>query len=296
MALSIEEKIERLIACRNIRKIAAQTCLYTFQQILNKNKKISEINFKNRWNKELEKAWNLGYVDCWYDPPPYGIAAIFSDDNNFERLNYSNLRKSIYWPKINYYFKKNGSGYVFASPYTLINDIPIIGDFGFTYYNGNTELIRDHFKRSYSVLRELIDNIKTGRTFKEVFTESINLINKNNLINNILGITDKAGTDLGHSIPFVDRNPTTEETDKLYSGDPEKINSAISKARVYISSNEDFEITDNCAFTFEPRLTDINMTLPIFSFHTIIQFVEGKKVVVNYFDGLINLLGMNWIR
>lgn len=283
-------------ACRKIRKIASQTCLLTLQNTLNKNSKVSEINFKNRWNKELEKSWNKGYVDNWYDHPPDGIAAIFGDEKDFTRVNYSNLRIKEYWPKLKSFFNEKGLAYLFASPYVIHNNVPIIGDFGLTYYLGSNDKIIDHYKRSYSLLNKLIDNIKTGMSFKELYITTFDMIQTAGLMNFVVAITDKAKTDFGHTIPFVDRNPEGEEIKSIDSGDPKLINKAISEARVFINAIENYEISDNCAFTFEPRLTNPDKSLPIFSFHTIIQFAEGKKVVAGNFEGIINFLGMDWIN
>lgn len=295
MAISDDNKTVRLEACTMIRNIAAHTCLLVLQKILSKKEKISEMNFKNRWNKELEKEWKSGFVDCWYDPPPEGIAAIFCSDQDYSRLNFPTLRDKKYWPKPDVFFQKDGLGYIFASPYIMVQNLPIIGDFGMTYYLGDTVKIRDHYKKSYVFYTKLLDSIKPGMTFQELCDLSERKLAKHNMVNYISGKTDKTGFDFGHTVPFIDRNPGKTEINSINSGNSDKINKAISQTRIFINRQEKYEISDNCAFTFEPRITDNNHSLPIFSFHTIVQFVGGKKVVVDNFNGIVNLLSMNWL-
>jgi len=57
MELALQDKLQRLEACQKIRNIAAQTCFYTFQQILTKLNKISKVQFSNIWRKKLEKLF-----------------------------------------------------------------------------------------------------------------------------------------------------------------------------------------------------------------------------------------------
>jgi hypothetical protein len=296
MGLPQMEKQDRLETCRKIRNIAAQTCLYVFQHVFKASHKVSEVNFKNQWLKELERSYFKGFIGCWYDPPPGGIAVLFGDENNYERVNYPSLRSDIYWPRPNVFFKKDGLGYVFASPYTMVDNLPIIGDFGFTFYLGDLKVIKDHYRKCYKVLEKLIDKIEIGKKFKDLYKQSIRIIKDHKLENLILGTTDKAKTDLGHTIPFIDRNPDEKEMEKIDSGKAEQINGAISQARVFCNEFEEYVITDNCAFTFEPRFISQTGKLPMFSFHTIVQFMNGKKVVLSNFDGIFNLLGMNWLK
>ena len=82
----------------------------------------------------------------------------------------------------------------------------------------------------------------------------------------------------------------------VQNGDENKIHSLLSKARRFINAKEDFIIGKNCAFTFEPRLLSSDRSeFPMFSFHTIIQLIEGKIIVVSNFNGVINELGMQWL-
>ena len=285
----------KLKLCQNTREKAAESCLGALETVFNSSKKIYEIEFKDLWLNELSKYSNIE-KDGWYDHPPSGIAVLFSDGSNLDRVNYSNLRPEKYWPRDDIYFDPKGLGYLFASPYSIINNIPIIGDFGFTYYLGKTQKIKNHFKKCFEVLDRLIDNIKIGLIFKELYAISAEIIARNNLKNHIVGTTDKAITDFGHTIPFIDRDPNSTEQSDINSGDLEKIHKVISQARIFSSSVENYAISENCAFTFEPRfISSTDSSLPMFSFHTIIQFVAGKKIVLSNMDKIIKILKMEWI-
>lgn len=296
MDLVIADKLRKLEACGKIRNIAAQTCLSTLQRIIRDSHKVSEIKVSNIWLKELEKFYKKGFISCWYDPPPNGIAVLFGSEDDFERVNYPNLRPEIYWPKPDVFFRLDGLGYLFASSYTMVEDIPIIGDFGLSFYLGKTEKIKNHFKRSWEILNKLIDKIEIGISFREVYRESIDIIRKNNMDNFVTGYTDKESTDFGHTIPFIDRDPTDKEKNSINTGEENIIDQVISKARIFINESEEYRISENCAFTFEPRFISLSDRLPMCSFHTIVQFVDGEKVVLGNFEGIFNLIGMNWLR
>lgn len=297
MEISIEDKLSRLEKCRMMRNIAAQTCLYTLQDVLNYSRKVSEHQFKTRWLKELNRLYTQGFIGCWYDPPPEGVAVLFSTEENHNRINYSTLRPVDYWPNPKIYFDRKGLGYLFASPFTIADDIPIIGDFGFTYYLGKNQKIIDHFKKCRELMDKICHLITVGMSHREYYHKISDIINQNDLQNNIQSTTDKASTNLGHSIPFIDRNPTVGEFELIQSGDNNRINKTISLARIFINKTEDFVIDENCAFTIEPRLTSTkDKLLPMCSFHTIIQFVEGEKILLTNFKGVFNILGMDWLN
>lgn len=296
MNILINEKIARLSACEKIRNISSHTCLITLQHSLKNLRKVSELNFRNRWLKELEKEYFNGFVGCWYDPPPGGIGVLFGGYKNINRINYPTLRNKDFWPKLKIFFDKQGYGYLFASSFIFVENVPIIGDFGFTYYLGGNSKIKDHYRKCYKLQNSLIEGLTVGMKFKDVYGKASESIKNNSLENNVYSITDKRGTNIGHTIPFIDRNPSKKETESIQSGDEKLIHQIISEARTFINQEEEFEITDNCAFTFEPRLTSItDPTLPQYSFHTIIQFVKGEKLVLSNFNGVIHLLEMDWL-
>ncbi len=295
MELKTEDKLKRLEACRKVRQFASQTCLYTFQKVLKLPSKVSEVKFRNIWLKEMYKSMDI-IGDGWYDPPPNGIAVLFGSENDYKRVNYLNLRPKEYWPKFNNYLKKDGLGYIYASPYIMIDEAPIIGDFGINFYLGTNKKIQDHFKKCYQVLLKLVENIKLGMKFSDLYKQSVKIIEENNLKNNIFGFTNRTGTDFGHTIPFIDRNLDDKELLKVNSTSENEIHDVISKARIFSSEVEKYTISEYCAFTFEPRFISEDNNLPMFSLHTIVQFVEGKKIITDNFTGIFNLLGMQWLN
>lgn len=288
--------LDRLDGCRIARLAASQGCLRAWQKILKIERKVSEAKFRNIWLKEMYKSKGI-IPEGWYDPPLFGIAVLFADDANIKRVNYLTLRDKEYWPRADTYLKKDGTGYIFASPFMFIDDAPIIGDFGMSFYLGKNQKIIDYFKKCYQVQNDLISLISLNMTFSQIYEKSIEIISKNGLENNVYSTTDKSRTDIGHTIPFIDRNLNTEERNGILSEDSDKIHKVMSQGRVFINKNSDYKLTENCAFTVEPRFTSIsNPKLPMCSFHTIIEFIHGKKVILQNFDGIFNLLGMDWIK
>jgi len=280
---------------QSIRQKASLSCSNILKEVLQSSSAISEINFKNKWQDELDKFTDIE-EGGWYNPPPDGFGVLFGKESDIERLNYPSLRPQKYWPKDNLYFDNTGLGYLYASPYSIIECIPIIGDFGFSCYLGKVAKIRVHFKKSFEVLNKLIENIKAGISFKELFRISSEIIGRNDLQIYMLSITDKAEISIGHTIPFITKDPNPKQQKDINSANPQAIHNIISRSRKFISSQEKYIISNNCAFTFEPRfISSKNSSLPMFSFHTTIQFVSGKKVVLSNMDKIINLLEMEWI-
>lgn len=290
-AVTFSDKIQTV---RQVRLTAAQTCLLCLQKVFKMQNKVSEYKFVNIWHKQLEKSGKVhGY---WYQPPPRGTAALFSGPHNPDRANYANLRQKEYWPKKEVYLDREGSGYLFSSPYFFLEEISLIGDFGFTFYLGKDQRITDHFRRSFEILKQLTEKIGPGMTFKELYTRSIEIMKAAGFRNFIVSTTDKSKTNLGHTIPFLTRDPDEIERRKIATGEEEIINSLINKSREFINSDSDLLISDNCGFTFEPRFISENEPeLPMFSLHLIILFEEGEKEVLGNFAGIFNFLKMDWL-
>ncbi len=287
---------ERLDGCRRTRLIASQSCLYALQKVLRIEKKVSEVQFRNKWIKDMYRFKDI-IPEGWYDPPLFGMGILFADENHLERINYSTLRDKKYWPKADSFIKRDGLGYIFASPFIWIDDTPIIGDFGLSFYMGSNPKIIDHFQKCFYIQNSLINAISIGMTFSQIHKKSTELMLNYGLVNNVYSTTDKSLINIGHTIPFIDRNLNKEEQDNIMSEDPDKIHKVISQARTFMNQDTDDQISENCAFTIEPRITSISdKTLPMCSFHMIVQFNDGKKEVLRNFDGIFNLLGMDWIK
>src|SRR3990167_8837705 len=284
-----DETIKRLNICAKIRQAASDSCLMAIQKTVESKKPVPEIQFRDWWLEKLDKSDEVVSGGGLYNPPPFRIGVLFGSETNFARVNYPTLRPKEFWPKQDSYFLKNGLGYLFASPYSLVSGVPIIGDFGFTFYLGKNKEIIDHFKKCKDIVLKLLDRVKPGITLSELYSSSIDLFDKNNLVNNVTSTTDKLGADIGHTIPFINDTPEDEAKDHLYK--------FISKSRVFINAKENYLLTDNIAFTFEPRLTSqTDESIPMFSMHLIVMIVDGKKRILGNFDKIFDLLGMEWLK
>ena len=93
--------------CENTRQLTANFVENTLKHHFD----ISETEFTDKVRAQFVADKNL-YDHGWYEPPPYGIAALFSDKNNFKRLQYDTLRKEDYWPKAKYKFGKEEVGLI----------------------------------------------------------------------------------------------------------------------------------------------------------------------------------------
>ena len=114
--------------------------------------------------------------------------------------------------------------------------------------------------------------------------------------NYIVSTTDKSNTNIGHTLPFLDMDPSEDKMRKITTGEEEKINSVISKSREFINADCGIVVSDNCGLTFEPRFISENEPkLPMFSMHTIILFEDGQKEVLVNLDGIFNFLGIDYL-
>lgn len=294
--MAITSQLTRLESCRKTREIASKSCSYVLKKVLNTNNKYTETQFRDTWLGELNKSKNIVSHGGWYDPPQFGIGVLFGNETDHQRVNYPSLRPKKYWPKRSNYFQKNGIGYLFASPYSWLGNIPIIGDFGFTFYTGRNNKIIDHYKYCWYVVDKIIEQIKIGMSYRQLYMLTLDTLSKFHLSNTITSTTDKSGTDVGHCVPFIDRDPNLKELQLIKSENKKNIHKIINKARIFINAEEKYKVDDYSALTFEPRLiSSIDRFLPMFSFHTIIQFVSGKKIVISNMDEILKLLNMQWI-
>jgi len=285
---------DKIPIVKQTRLTAAQTCLLSLQRAFKIRKKVSEQKFVNIWHTFLEKSGKVhGY---WYVPPPLGTTALFDGSKHSDRTNYTNLRDKVYWSKTELYLDKQEGGYLFSSPYFFHEDVPLIGDFGFTFYSGENQRIKDHFHRCTEIIKQLTEKISKGISFKELSALSTDIMQTGGFRNHIVSTTDKIKTNFGHTIPFLDRDPDERERKKIATGEPEIIYSVISKAREFINKESEYIISQNCAFTFEPRFVSVaDPKLPTFSLHLIILFENSRKEILANFNGLFNFLDMDFL-
>jgi hypothetical protein len=285
---------KKLEICKSTRKIAADTLYTVLDKVLNSNRKVSELEFRDLWLKELRKHPSI-FPDGWYTPPPHGISIIFSSDKNFERTNFKSFRWEEFWPSnISFLDKKNGIIIAYASP--VDKKTGIIGDFGLTMYIGKNNDIRDHFKTIINSKKEIFSHVKIGTTLGEIYDYAKSMFISLNLSNDWwVNITDPSGRNIGHTVIGISPHLESKETESLNKEKWETVSTMLSKKRIFVSPDQFFTIKPGDAFTIEHRLKP-ETDLPIIWFHTIGMFyTNGKKELLTGFDKLFKLTGMNYM-
>lgn len=295
---------QKLKICKQTRKYAADALYKVLKELLPAAQPISEVLLRDAWLTELRKNNDI-FSDGWYTPPPHGIIALFSDDQNVERISYKSARPEKNWPKNDTYLNsKNGIIYLYASP--VDKNSGIIGDFGITLYFGNKPEIKTLLKTCLRLDKEIFEFSKLGMELSEItlFTEKrLKHYGMQNMIESITDtaiIKNKTAISIGHTIPFSNENSSNSENKILKNGltDWEKAKDMISNKRIFVNSLEKFKIKPACAFTIEPRSKIINKPyLPTsLSYHTIAVFkTDGSKELLTNFDNLFKLAGMDYI-
>ncbi len=248
----------------------------------------SEIEIKEKILSEIRNHSEL-FPTGWYDPPPSGVCVLLAQ-KPFKRLQFDTLRKSEYWPNNNSLFKKETVGIIYFSP--VDRKTKMIGDIGFTIYNGNNEEIKKHIKDCYNTIAK---HAEVGVKFSELcaFTEKL-FHNKLKIIKWITLYSDPSRTNdinLGHTVPgSFEKNFYFENTFK-------EIKETIRTNRVFINETGNFIIPETCAFTIEARMIDIKKEyFPGVYFHFIVCFDKGKKTILENFSKIFSTVGMDYMN
>lgn len=249
---------------------------------------LSEVEIAKKILAEVEKHKEI-YPEGWYNPPAGGVGILF-DHEPFKRLEYDSLRKPEYWPKEDSHFEKETVGLVYFSP--IDRKTNMIGDIGFTLYVGDNSEIKQHIKNSYNAILEIAKYAEIGMRFPELCEYA------NNSFQDKFEMTRWAtvnynkdhNTNLGHTIPG------SFENDFTFGNTFEEIKETIKTKRVAFVETENFEIPKTCAFTVETRLSDKNNpNLPTVYFHFIVCFDNGKKTILENFDKIFTVVGMDYM-
>jgi len=287
--------LDKLKVCKRTREIAAKAFLISFKKLINHKSKISEVNLRNNWLNELRKNKNI-FPDCWYAPPPHGIAVLFSSESSYERTNYQSLRPVKQHPKNNIYLdKQKGFIYVYASPVDKITGI--IGDWGMTIYFGKNKNIIKHLKLCLRFNHQVFNHVKLNMTFSQLTRFACRSFSQQELVNKVVSSTDPAGTDIGHTIPASYEDWTPEEKSIFKKNNWQKILTMIKNKRKFLSEKETLKIRSPMAFTIEQRLINIdNPDIPLSSFHTIVLIhPDERKELLTNFDEIFKLTGMDYM-
>lgn len=290
--------MDKLEICKQTRKFAADSLHKVLKKLLESNEPISEMMLRDAWLAEMRENKNI-FPDGWYTPPPHGMIILFATDKDTERFNYKNARNEVTWPKNDIFLdKKNGVIFCYASP--VDKKTGMIGDFGITLYFGDNDEIKQLTKDCLYLDKEIFDYAQIGIKISEVAVFAEKRIHAYEMTNEIISITDKFATNIGHGIPTSNENWNAEEKQILQEGDTdwESTKDMISKKRFFVNNNESLVIKPQIAFTIEPRPKVVNKPhLPSsICYHTIALFKEsGEKELLTDFDDLFTLVGMDYM-
>lgn len=249
---------------------------------------LSEIGIGEKILTEVKKNNDI-FPEGWYSPPPKGVA-ILLDHEPFERLKFQTLREASAWPNGTSTFEKESVGMIFFSP--VHRKTNMIGDIGFTLYRGENKEIKRHIKKSYYAILKIAEHAKVGMSFPDLHKFATNLLKKEF---EIVGWTTtnlkaKPFINFGHTIPG------SFERGFVFGKTFEEIKESIRTSRFFITEVENFKITETCAFTVETRLINLEKPqLPIVYFHFIVCFDKGKKIILENFDDIFKVVGMDYI-
>jgi len=275
--------IDTVVKTRNIaEEIAAQSLLNIDG--------ISEIELYERILKAMSSHVEI-FPRGWYDPPRDGISVLF-DRAPFGRLLYDSLRNLEYAPSPTRLFEKESVGGIYFSP--VNKTTKTLGDIGFTLYRGDNKEIKEHLRKSYAVVLQIAEHAEVGMSFSSLCKFASELFSANGLKPSrraILSSDQNQSLNLGHSVPGASGNEVIE-------GDSfEEIKENIRTKRVHFINTEDFKIPETYAFTVESRLesaTDSNM--PSASWHFIVCFDKGKKIILNNFQEIFKVVEMDYMN
>lgn len=286
--------MDKLDICKNTKKIASDSLTSVLEEVLSKKRKISELEFRDLWLKKQQKYSDI-FPNGWYDPPPYGIEVLFVSKEHPNRADFVNLRPKEHWPKDDVFLDfENGYAYLFSSP--VDRKYGIAGDFAINIYFGDDEKNKENIQRSLKLDLKIFEFIEEGMSFAEIFDYADLLITKEGLRNNIFSVTDPNHSNIGHTIPFSYENISNANL-KIADDNWNEFTNLISKKRIFLSGQEQFKVKGEMAFTIEPALKvqgddDIPMTM---LHNTILINENGEKEIVNYFNEIFNLVGMEYM-
>lgn len=282
--------IDRIARCATIRRQVAATVV----ELLNHSLEWSEIGFRDALKLKLNEDQSL-WSDGWYNPPPAGIATLFSSPGDFRRLQFDTLRSEEFWPTAQNKLQKGSAAMIYASP--VDRAMGVISDWSTTIYLGDDSVVKMHFKNCLEAMEEALGRIEIGMKFREIHHIAQMIFKKCNLTNaRTVTLTDRTGTNLGHTIPWSYEDPTSEEVRAIQGNDFDLLKNTISRKRINVNFKETFKVPETIAFTFEARLEDLeNQKLPNVFFHYIVTFVDGRKEILANFNEVFKAVGMDYL-
>jgi len=233
----------------------------------------------------------------WYNPPPAGIGILFAEATSPARLSYDSLRNESNWPQSDSFRTQETVGFVYASP--VHKATGMIGDFGFTFYQGQDEAVQKHMVNCLEALEVAAGYAAVGMAFRDLHAATQDEFEKRQLHNDrMITFNDPlGGTNLGHTVPWTYETPTQEEQAIIDKADLNVLKDVIAHKRLYINHGETFTIPENIIFTLEARLeSKSEPKLPSIYYHIMVVFKDGAKTLVCNFNPVFESLGMDFIR
>lgn len=266
------------------REIASRIATESLQDMDN----ISEAQLRDRILSHTSKYNNL-FPKGWYDPPAGGVGILF-DQAPFQRLQFNSLRDPLSWPSESSKFDKETVGIVYLSP--VDRPTHMIGDIGFTIYNGENEEIKNHIRKCHDLTLSVAEHAQVGMKFSDLYAFAMKqFVDEVKIIGWMTTTSDPLkGVNLGHTLPG------SYGDDFSHSESFDEVRKEITSKRMYINVAEDFIIPETCAFTVETRLADEGKPyLPNVFFHFIVTFSEGEKQILKNFEEIFKIAKMDYI-
>jgi hypothetical protein len=251
----------------------------------------SESAIRDRWLDGLREPAGL-FSAGWYQPPPTGACVLIGHpDDDFARLNYESLRNPNTWSREDIHLREDSLVYAYASP--VHGASGMIGDIGITLYGGSDASIREHLTACLDVTASTAEFAEVGMELREVFHFAQAAASASG-ISNVASSTASGISNIGHTVPFSYVDYPADLPALLEAREEDQVCAAISAARVSINAQATLRIPSTIALTIEPQIH--SPSAPLCSYHVIVVFVDGAKLVLADFDELFDAFGMDYMR
>lgn len=247
----------------------------------------SEAALAREWCARLGEDKTF-YNRGWYDPPPGGtIVLCGKKDDAYARIDAPSFRPESLWPKDDIICGNEDILTVYVSPVCRASGL--MGDFGLSLYRGTDPAIRDHFEAVLETSLRIARFARAGMPFSELYDMALAHIRDQGYTNEIESHTDRAGTNIGHTIPLsFATDPTREAAEE--AKDFASLRTVLSAGRIFISGVEKRVIEPDMAFTIEPRLALPG--LPRIFYHLTVVMDAGELCIAHGFYPVLEAFGM----
>lgn len=189
----------------------------------------------------------------------------------------------------------NGTGYFYVSPQQVDVDTGqlVWGDFGCSVYLGDSENIREYYRRSWQLSQSVISGIRDGelKTTLDVvaaYERASRMFGVQNIAWSATGTTSAYGgpLNIGHSFPDVGWLKSTH----LSPAEMEDIRGR----RVFLDGISDIPLM-NSLWSLESRDSSSDYPYGCISFHRLFCLLDGNFTLLADASDLFELIGMRWM-